>query len=79
MNKKNKYIVLAADVDWKGGTGFYASGGTACRIVWEKPTAESDIIIYDTEGKEMTVNAGKSYFAVVNQRSTSIRDLESIE
>ena len=67
------------DVDWKGGTGFYASGGTACRITWEKPTAESNIIIYDTEGNEITVNAGKSYFAVVNPKSTSIRDLESIE
>lgn len=66
------------DVDWKGGTGFYASAGTACRIRWEKPTAESDIKIYDTEGKEITVNAGKSYFAIVNPSSTSIRDLESI-
>ena len=64
------------DVDWKGGTGYYVSAGTACQIRWEKPTAESDIKVYDTEGNEITVNAGKSYFAVVNSESTSIKDLE---
>ncbi len=67
------------DVEWTGGTGYYASGGTACKITWEKPTAESNIKIYNTDGTELTVNAGKSYFTVVNKGHSAIRDLPQIQ
>lgn len=65
------------DVDWKGGTGYYITKGKAQKITWEKPTAESNIRVLDATGKEISVNEGKSYFAVVNPGRTTIKANET--
>ncbi|MDD5952622.1 MAG: DUF3048 domain-containing protein [Oscillospiraceae bacterium] len=53
------------NVDWTGGTGYYVSAGACQKIKWSKPTEEDTIRITDENGKDITVNAGKSYFGII--------------
>ena len=55
-------------VDWQGENydGWYVSNGRAQRIKWTKEDEYSPIEIFDLNGKELTVNAGKSYVTMVN-------------
>ena len=57
-------------IDWKGGTGYYISGGTVKEITWTKKNANSGIVIKDKNGKKVTVNKGNSYIGVVNKGET---------
>lgn len=52
------------DVDWHGGKGYYVSNGAMQEITWSKADEESPIIFYDTNGKELSINRGKSYIAI---------------
>lgn len=53
------------DVRWsKGGTGYYISNGAVQRISWSKAGIESRILIFDEDGNELTINAGKSYIGI---------------
>ncbi len=51
----------------EGGTGYYVSYGKAEPITWTKPTPNDPIKCYDSTGKEIDVNAGKSYICVVDE------------
>ena len=51
-----------------GGSGIYAANGTYAPITWQKGTDVDMLKLYNTEGKELTLNAGKSYIGLV--RST---------
>lgn len=57
-------------IDWKGGTGYYISGGTVKEITWTKKNANAGIVIKDKNGKKVTVNKGNSYIGVVNKGET---------
>ena len=50
----------------EGGTGYYISYGKAEPITWTKPTPNDHIKCFDSTGKEIDVNAGKSYICVVD-------------
>ena len=53
------------DVQWiKGGTGYYISNGVAQEITWSKAAIESRILLFDKDGNELVINAGKSYIGV---------------
>ncbi len=51
-------------LDWKGGTGYYATKGTVRKIIWSKKDEKSPIRFFNTEGKEIKINTGKSYIGV---------------
>jgi len=53
------------DVRWyNGGTGYYISNGAVQKISWSKESIESRILLFDEDGKELTINAGKSYIGI---------------
>ena len=60
------------DVDWKGGDGYYFSEGAYQKIKWEKKTAEDSIKITDENGKEVEVNAGKTFIGITPKGTTVI-------
>lgn len=64
---EDTYLV---DVELKGGSGWYISNGFAQEIKWSKDNEKSPIIITDTEGKALTVNAGKSYIGIIGDSRT---------
>ena len=50
----------------EGGKGYYVSYGKLEEITWTKPTPNDPIKCYDKDGKEIEVNAGKSYICIVD-------------
>lgn len=53
------------DVKWQnGGTGYYVSNGAVQRISWSKASVESRLRLFDEDGQELTINAGKSYIGI---------------
>lgn len=50
----------------EGGSGYYVSNGKLINITWTKPTPNDQIKVFDSEGKEIEVNAGKSYICIVD-------------
>ena len=50
----------------EGGSGYYVSNGKLENITWTKPTPNDQIKCFDSTGKEIEVNAGKSYICVVD-------------
>ena len=57
-------------INWKGGTGYYVSGGTVKPIKWTKKSESANIVIKDKNGKKVTVNKGNIYIGVVNKGET---------
>lgn len=55
-------------VDLSKGKGYYFSGGVGKEITWSKGAVTNPICYYNTNGSELTVNAGKTYVCIV--RST---------
>lgn len=51
----------------KSGNGWYITGGQAIPITWQKGMDTSPTKYYDSEGKELTLNTGKTYIALVSQ------------
>lgn len=64
------------EIDWKGGTGYYISNGTSRKITWEKKTEDSNIKVLGEDGKQIKVNAGKSYIGVIDYGSTTLSAVE---
>ncbi len=62
------------EMDWSGGTGYYISYGKAQKITWTKTSESDSIKVYNAEGKEITVNAGKSYIGVIKSGCTKITE-----
>lgn len=53
------------DVKWQnGGSGYYVSNGKVQKITWSKSSVESRIMLYDEDGNELYINAGKSYIGI---------------
>ena len=52
----------------KGGNGIYATNGGYMPVTWKKGTDTDMLKIYDANGSELVLNAGKSYIGLV--RST---------
>lgn len=59
-------------VDWKGGTGYYISCGAAKKIKWTKKNEGAPIVVTDTDGKEIKINAGNSYIGVIGKGLTKL-------
>ena len=59
-------------IDWKGGTGYYISADGVKQIKWSKKNENASIVIKDTNGKSVKVNAGKSYIGIINYNSTTL-------
>lgn len=55
---------LHREVDWTGGNGYYVSGGYMQKITWSKASEEAPLKLFNENGKELTINRGKSYFAI---------------
>ena len=51
-----------------GGSGLYAANGGYMPITWQKGTDTDMLRLFDANGSELTLNAGKTYIALV--RST---------
>lgn len=52
-------------VDLSKGKGYYFSGGVGKEITWSKGAPTNPIRYYNTDGTELTVNAGKTYVCIV--------------
>lgn len=52
------------ELDWYGGTGYYATMGTVREITWQKANAEAPVKIFDENGIPLQLNTGKTYMAV---------------
>ena len=52
------------DVNWHEGTGYYVSNGVAQEITFMKESEEGRLLLFDMNGKELSINPGKSYFAI---------------
>ena len=53
-------------IDWQGGddsVGYYISNGCVQKITWEKTSENAYLKFYDEDGKELSINRGKSYIA----------------
>ncbi len=53
------YYVLGSD------TGYYLTNGEAIPITWKKDNLETMMTFKDSDGKEITLNTGKTYIAIV--------------
>lgn len=54
-------------IDWKGSeeaVGYYISNGVVQKIHWSKASEEDYLKFFDEDGKELSINRGKSYIAV---------------
>ena len=61
------------DVDWKGGKGYYLSGGKVQNITWSKADEQSKLKLFDENGKELSINRGKSYIAICPKGGTELK------
>ncbi len=51
-------------INWKGGknaTAYYISNGVKQKIYWTKNSEKDSMKFYDMNGKELTINCGKTY------------------
>ena len=61
------------DMDLTRGKGTFISNGGYESISWEKGNHNSKLKLYNSNGDELTLNAGKSYIAIApNSRSSSL-------
>ncbi len=59
---KNDYQTM--DLEDASGSGYYISNGTMVPITWKKKEATRFMRYYDADGKELTINPGKTYVAL---------------
>ena len=65
------------DVETVGsGDGYYFTQGGYVEITWKKSGVDTPIKLYDTDGNELMINRGKTFFQVC---TTSMRDTTVIE
>lgn len=67
INNKNGLISL----DWKGGKGYYISNGAIVEIEWYKDSETSPFSFTTVDGKDLSVNAGKSYIGFADKNALS--------
>lgn len=62
------------NLNWSGGSGakgYYFSNGAMQEITWSKDSEGACLKFYDTNGKELSINRGKSYIAYTYSGRTS--------
>lgn len=59
---KNGYQTM--DIENASGTGYYATNGRFIPITWKKNEAKKTMKYYNSKGKELVLNPGKTYIAV---------------
>lgn len=59
---KNGYQTM--DIEKASGNGYYITDGKAAKITWSKNESKKTRTYYDSEGKELRLNTGKTYIAV---------------
>ena len=59
---ENSYLM---EIELKNGTGYYFTEGTATEVTWSKKDDNSPVKVYDSTGKEISVNVGKSYIGFI--------------
>lgn len=59
---KNGYQTM--DIENAQGKGYYITNGRKTDITWKKNESSKKMRYYDAEGKELTINPGKTYIAV---------------
>lgn len=52
------------DVNWHEGTGYYACNGVVQEITFKKDSEQDRLLLFGADGKELSINPGKSYFAI---------------
>lgn len=57
--------------DLSEGHGVYVSNGTYQNITWKKGDYSDMFKLYDENGKELALNSGRSYFAIVSSSNES--------
>ena len=66
---------ILMDVDVVGsGNGWWFSNGSYQRIKWSKADEYAPFKLTDTSGKELTINAGKSYLGMIRPDCTAITE-----
>ncbi len=69
---KNGYQTM--DLEDASGSGYYISNGTMVPITWKKKEATRFMCYYDADGKELTINPGKTYIALFpNDRTKDVK------
>lgn len=58
------------DIENSSGTGYYISNGKMVDITWKKNESKKEMCYYNTEGKELTINPGKTYIAIFPNHHT---------
>lgn len=58
-------------VDWSGGNGYYATGGTIRKIKWKKDSELGKIVFTNKDGSLLKVNTGKSYICLTKSKTMS--------
>lgn len=59
---KNGYQTM--DIENAQGKGYYITNGEKIDITWKKNESSKKMRYYDTNGKELTINSGKTYIAL---------------
>ena len=59
-----------------GGTGYYFSKGRYEKFTWTKDSSKSRMVFTDSTGKELEVNPGRSYIAIVNTQHAGTISLD---
>jgi len=63
IRSRNGYLM---DVDLVGnGSGYYISKGKVQNITWSKGSETSPIRLYGSDGNELKLNVGESYFGII--------------
>ena len=60
----DKHDYQTMDIVDATGKGYYITNGKMVEITWTKKEATRKMRYYDTEGKELTINQGKTYIAI---------------
>ncbi len=57
-------------IDFSSGEGVYASNGTYQKITWKKGDTSDMLKLYTEDGKELKLNRGRSYIAIIDDSKT---------
>lgn len=68
MNTSQGHVTMDYDL---GGTGLYANNGKVEEIKWTKGDTYDSLKLYDTEGKELIINPGKSWIGFIRSENAS--------
>ena len=63
------------DVDLDSGTGYYFTRGQYEPIRWKKGGVSDPLTFTKEDGSPLTLNAGKTYVAVVSDKNESSLDI----